>query len=425
MHLIGRWERVRGYQVGPGRWDPPLMLDRKWSTLSPFACEEWHQTRNGVWIPAIRGGSFAFPGVGPYWTAKLATEGLGALSMSTLALNSAYTFNSGGDGVAMHYVGAGKAVANAYYYIPSAATGTKANINDINAELRNDNGIGNAPNRASPTLHSSGSADPNGDDVANADLTGWHKIALSAFPDTYGTAYWLIIADADGGGVDYATVQFALGSGTDPRPGNRLLGAPFSHTAGFNANPSAAIAYPNLVLEYSNGSVLGWSSTSHAEVTSNTEEKGLRLGGMTEQIKLLGAWANVNADRTGLKVYLDDGTVPGGTTQASGSAATYVSGTLYGMLLSSAYTIPKATALRIVFTGTLSRPRKLAIGTDNGYTTITRAARPGGADWYYAWANGTTDWANDDQDAQPDMTLLFEDQVAVAGGGGLAHIIGG
>lgn len=412
MHLIGRWERVRGYRVGPGRWDPPLMLDRKWSTLSPFACEEWHQTRDGVWIPAIRGGALSFPNSGPDFALSLFTRAGTALSATTVALDSAYTFNSAGDGVAHRMFGRGKAIANAYYYISAVAAGTQVNINDINAELRNDNGSATAPNRASPTLHASGSADPNGETT----WIGWHKIALSAFTTTEGTIYWLIVADADGGGTDYATVQHALGN-SDVLTHLRALAQPYDATNGFVSNPTARAGWPLVLLEHSDGTVAGWAVTSHATVTSNTERKGLRHDGFTETIKLLGALAGNVASITGAEVYDDDGTVPGGTTQASGTTVVYNSaGTAIGALLSAAYSVPKATAQRVVFTHSASGARKLSIGTTNGYETVLRAARPGGAGWYYAWANGTTNWANDDQDAQPDMTLLFEDQVAVAGG---------
>jgi len=420
MHLIGRWERVRGYRVGTGLWDPPLMLDRKWSTLSPFTCEEWHKTHDGLWVPVLRGGALSFPGQTlPLNFATFIPFNLAAaVSASTLQLNSAYTFNSAGDAVAARIVGQGKAVANLYYYIQAAANGTQSNIDDMLAELRNDtNGV--RPNVVAPTLHSSGNANPNGEGT----WIGWHKIGLSAFTDTYGTIYWLIVAAGSGIAdpvTDFATVHYGTGS-SDVSAATRLFNGAYSTTAGFTASPTSAAAFGSLLLEYGDGVVVGWSATSLAATTSDTNRKGLRHPGFTEQIKLLGAQGAANAVFTGLEVYNDDGTVPGGSTVASGSILVRSSaGNIMGALLSSAYTIPKATAQRVVFTmSAATSPRKTSIGTDNGYTTIMRAARPGGAGMYYAYANGTTDWTNDDQDAQPDMTLFFEDQVAVAGGGGL------
>lgn len=419
--MLGRWERVRPYHVASGQWRPPLMLDRRAQTFAPFACDEWVKLRNGRWVAPMAGGALSPPVTGSFLSLGSKPMGLTALAASTVALSSAYTFNSAGAAGLMRYVGLGKAVSNAYYYIAAAANGTQANVNDINAELRNDAGTGTRPNVAAPTLHSSGSANPNGEST----WIGWHRVPLSAFTDVYGTTYWLLVGDADGNGTDFATLQYASGS-SDILAHFRFLLQPWNTANGASTAPTAVAAISSMVLEYATAEVVGWSTTSEAVVTSNTERKGLRYNGFTESLQLWGITSNAVAGFSGVEVYHDDGTAPGGATVASGtSLISSTGGVTAGAILSAPYAIPKATAQRVVFTfgSATAQPRKLAIGAPNTYTTPLRAARPGGAGFYYAWANGTTNWANDDQDAQPDLNLIFQDQIAVGGGGGTSMLV--
>lgn len=444
MHLIGRWERVRSFGTLRGAWSRPYLLDRKWSRLSPYLNEEWVRLRDGRIVPAIRGGAFSGSQQSPYWYHGFYPPVINTAAGSTLALDSAYTFNSAGDGVACKVFGLGKTLNAAYYY-NTTAPATPANVTSILFEYRNDN-AGAAPNRASPTLHASATADPTGE----TNSVGWHKIGGMSFTETLGTMYWGIVADAAGDGhtyaVDFMTVQYGFGESTGVGGLQRILNSAHNHTAGFNTNPTGASALSNILLEYSDGATLGYSTVSHATVASNTNRKGLRLGGVTEQIKCWGVldMTNPGTSWSGLELYADDGTAPGGTTLASGSKPVqYTNNNYYGYLLSAAYTLAKATAYRLVYTlsGATTVPRALknyvtnATNEANGYSTVLRAARVGGSGWYYACANGTTDWAGgtpltdqDDQDAQPDMYLLFEDQVAVTatgGGGGGPIILGG
>jgi hypothetical protein len=90
------------------------------------------------------------------------------------------------------------------------------------------------------------------------------------------------------------------------------------------------------------------------------------------------------------------------------------------MAFETSPTLAKAAEYRVVFTYSASAttPRKLSIGT--GADANLRAARMGGGGWYWAQANGTTNWANDDSNGVPQVGLIIEDQVAVAGGGSVS-----
>lgn len=418
MHLIGRWQRVRPWHVATNGFDAPLMLDRKWGRLSPFHCDEWHRLRDGRWIKPIAGGAFS--------SARMPARAfpfmaVGTVTQNTVALDSAYTFNSAGDGVALKFVPPwSKTLALAYYYI-TATTGTAANINDLDFELRNDDGGGLAPNRSSPTLHTSASMDPNGD----ASVTGWHQFNPADVALTAGTLYWAIVADADGNGTDFATLFRGL-SGT--LGSTSLLGLSLMYTAtnGFSTNPTITNdVVGGLLLEMDDGTMLGNALVTDAASTSSTNRRGLYVGGLTEQLSIIGIMAGTaTANYSGIEIY-DSSTNPGGTTLASGSSMLVNASGEAGHALATPYTLAKATPYRVVLTysSASTAPRKLSHGTQNGYGAKVREGRPGGSGWYWAEANGTTNWANDDQDGYPHVTLLIEDQVAVTGGSGVTGVV--
>jgi hypothetical protein len=310
-----------------------------------------------------------------------------------------------------------------YYYV-TAVTGTAANVNDINFEFRNDSGTSAAPNRASPTLHDSGSADPNGEGT----MVGWHRITPgTGFTTSAVTHYWAIIADADGNGTDFVTVlNGVLGTGGGIASAPSLLHTQIavSVTNGFTADPTLLNdRVARIVLEFGDGTVAGEAFVSSSNATGT--RNGLRLDGLTAPLSIWGATGYGSATITGVEVYADSST-PGSGQLATGSTVLRSSGlsSSCGAVLSAPYTLAAATAYRIVLQTGGTIPRKLQVGTDNGYTTPLRKARPGGAGWYWAGANGTTNWANDDQDGYPDLCLFVDDQVAAApGGGGLASLV--
>ena len=92
--------------------------------------------------------------------------------------------------------------------------------------------------------------------------------------------------------------------------------------------------------------------------------------------------------------------------------------TLGGFLFGTPPTLAKATQYRLVFTygSATALPRKLTIGT--GADANLKAAMLGGGGWYWTEANGTIDWSNDDTASWPQVAVVIEDQIAVAGGGG-------
>lgn len=397
----GRWDRLRPYSTVSG-FGLPILLDRKWGTLSPFPDGvEWvRDRRRGLWVPGISGGAFS-SGAQPMITLPEVTPG--SLGASTIALNTDYVFGTSGDncGGVKFSAFADKTVDKVYAYL-SAVAGTAANVDDILLELRNDNGTSGPGS----TVHTSTSINPNDD----ASATGWHAWDVADYTLTAGTPYWVLVADPDGNATDYATLQVA--------PTSYASGAttwyPWTSTSG-GASPSSVTHVGCWVLVMSDGTVWGSGLVTSATTTNNTYRRGLYLSGLTAPVRLAGCLSSeaASAAISGIELY-DGTTAPGGTPLRSGSATLRyapTSSTFVGGILTTPYTLQRATAYRLVFTfgsGTTT-PRKHQCGTANGHETVLREAKPGGSGWYYAYANGTTDWSNDDQNATAAVVLLLED----------------
>jgi len=455
-------------------WGRPYVLDRRTVTLQPGPYRridrvrsgpdrgweswgEWARSPAGVWLPTAALASRQ----GPRPVTRRALLGLTAAALAGMAwprvaeagfsgdrdwptrlmlaqapewgnpvqrsyaLDSAYTFNSAGDAIGWRVVlGAAKTLAAVYLYVVSA-TGTAANVNDLNVEVRNDNGSHASPDRSGgATLHTSASKDPNGD----SSFAGWHQwnpadVALSA-----GTTYWLIVADADGNGTDYATILYAA----DMSPFSwdaGLYGAPqvypYSTTNGFASDASDTVRMTSmLVLEFDDGTVLGNARADWTTSANDANRKGLHFDGLTASLKLWGALLETEAGSpSSLELYAE-ATAPGGTTLASGSAALRTtSAAPAGFILSSPYALAAATAYRLVCpTAGSYRVRPFIYGAHaNGHEAVLRKARAGGSGWYLSIANGTTNWSNDDPDRQVKMNLLFDDLVEAAPAGPPVH----
>lgn len=419
MHLVGRHHRVR--PLGPFGWGPAYVLSKtkaqQPTLLVPYVERgEWWRAPGGQWDwrtvrAEILGqrGAFGWRGTSQLFRPIIGILGTVALSQSTLALDSAYTYNTAGDGIAARFtLASAKTLSSAYVHITSF-TGTAANVNDLNFELRN-----NSTNRPGTTLHDSAVHDP-------ASTTGWRKMTGLTFAGSASTVYWAIVADADGNATDFATV---LRNASQPQDVQATtLSAAFQSTGGFVGAPTAASTVGSVVLVFTDGSALGNPFTALVTSTSGTNQRGLRIDGLTETLLLYGVLsgtAMANA-ATAARVWAGTngpsgtGYLAEGTNELISTAASF---TTLGYAFSSTVTLAKSTAYRFVFTyGSVSTaPSRWQIGT--GADANLRAAMLGGGNWYWtednagAWADTTSEW--------PNTALLPEDQfeVATAGGGG-------
>lgn len=416
MQIVGRFTNVR--TLGADGWSPPYILERRraqWpARMVPYQTDEWVRLPDGRLLPAVRGGAgFSGTTQHPRMILGLTTT---AASQTTIALDSAYTYGSAGDAVAGRInMPATKTVNNAYFFIASY-TGTAANVNDIRFEIRD-----HSTNKPGTNLSASAIVDP-------ASATGWITVSGLSSALTQDTIYWPIVADNDGNGTDFATVVRNVSQDTNPQ---LYFYSSYSATDGFAGTPTGGGAQSAIILNFSDGTSVGYPFSASAASTSGTNRRGFRLAsGFTETISVLGMTSSQSLATAASGIELWAGTNgPSGSADASGAVEVYDTTTTLatrGMLFTSPQTLAKATAYRIVFTyGSASNtPSKFRIGT--GANANIRAAMIGGGDIYWAEASGTTDWSNDSTDDFPMAQLILENQIEVAGGAsGGGPIFGG
>ena len=364
---------------------------------------------SGLWLPEISGGAGMVQNGHPVigWP-DMGGASVGA--QTTVALDSNYVAGTGGDAICARYVPPANVTVNNIYLFITGYTGTAANVNDINWEIRTGTNL--IPDATAPGLVASGLVDP-------ASATGWINISGLSAALTGGTTYWFIVGDADGNVTDYASVlqHHSMSFAT-------AVAAYETWLSGTTANGFSTITRSGvrstLLARMNNGLTYGSPFTANNTTTSSTNRKGLYVGGLTEQLKLWGWFAlNAGANLSGIELF-SGVTGPGGTPDAS-STQVYAdsAGTDTGAILATSATLAKSTVYRTVFTysaAVISSPRRADVGAGNDSNVL--AAMLGAGGWYWAEASGTTDWSNDLTTGWPLMGWLVEDQVAVADGGG-------
>lgn len=409
MHRIGRWEKVR--ELGPMGWGRPFMLDRKWGRLLPHTeSGEWWKSPSGLWVPTIRGGSFAGTLTIPR-TYVGVTPGLSSPSLVSHNLSNNYVAGTGGNAIAARMMWPISDTLNALYFYLVSYAGTAANVTDLNWEVRKGTSI---PDTSAPGLVASGTFNPNS-------ATGWLVISGLSVALTANQGYFLIVGDANGNGTDFARVANTFFS--DPQ--GYFLWQAVSTVGGYttrNAQASAAV----IVAQLASGSVLGSPYSTSSSGGSSSAERGfkiptaLALKGGLKIWGLLGDGAQ-STTITGVRVW--SGTAgPGGSPDATGTCIVYgITGNpsnQVGALFGTPYTLLPSTQYRITltFSGAANSLGKLSIGT--GADAVLRSAMFGGG-WHHTIESGGV-WS-DDQDSCPYATLVVEDLVAA--GGSLALVV--
>lgn len=409
---IGRYHRVR--PLGPHGWGAPYVFDRgraqqgprlipapydKGETFKGFTrYGEWWRSPGGLWSPIHQGGS------GPSAPRTVLPRVIQSTSLTatqtTLGLDSIYLNGVSGDAIANRLVPNDNATVSLVYFFIVSYTGTAANVNDINLELRN-NSFTTGP---STTLHDSQTKDP-------ASATGWIESTGWTFVVTGGTPYWLVVGDADGGIVDFATLSRHtslwgfVSHAADSISVQTTDG--WASVRTFNVNPSM------VVVVFTNGRTLGDPFSAVAASTSSTNQRGLRFIAPAT-VKLYGSVrhnAIAAATITGINLWADSNG-PGGSADANGTApllANQVGNVPFGFAFGTPPTVTQGQSYRLVYAygAASTTPSRLQIGT--GSTASLRAAMAGGGDWYWTEANGTTDWSNDNTSEFPGMDVLVED----------------
>lgn len=458
MKIFGRYHNVREWWMPTGGLSAPFLLDRIKGQLLPYqgnadARAEWgehqeaeqaqrdlslshnrwqreiadakrRQDRQRLADKFLRQGAdlqslAAIVGRNDLQTMWIAGEGFVGSSQTTLALSNNYTIGSAGNAMSGRLQVHQTRTLNEVYYHITGFTGTAANVNDINIEVRPEASAGAITPHTS-TLTDSGTSDP-------ASTTGWIKKTGFTAALTATGRYFVIVGDADGSGTDFATLlaQCTTAYGADPSRPNKL--GSVRTTGGFaSGNTAATSAQASLVLKFADGTVTGNPLTAATAPANDTNRRGLRMTAsfLTAAIDIFGVtWSAGSGNISGFEIWTGT-TGPSGTADHVSTDILYVpggTGRNGAMVAAGAnYRLAALTAYSIVATfsgATAAGPQRQDIGT--GEDATLRLAMFGGGELYYRRANGTSDWSNDLVGSIPTMGVLVDAQVAAAGGGGI------
>lgn len=413
MIVANRFQAVRRFGARwPGGIGPRMILERRraqWPARLVPDGPEWVRLPSGLVVPALRGGSG-----GAYFNRYEHPAAIAFLLISNVSstqsgvgLDSNYVYATSGDAIGSRFNLAAAETLDQVYFNVTGYTGTAANVTSLDLELRN-NTSGTGPGT---TLHESKTINPGSG-------TGWLKSTGWTFSFSADTPYWLVLGDANGNTTDFATVlrsTNAFASGRDWRS----MAAQVTHPS---TTWSISNQPPSLVLVFASGRVFGQPITASATTANNTNRRGWRLVAPAafKVLGMVGIGSTALTTITGIELWEGSAGPSGtptatGTLEVIGNSLSSVAGV--GYLFAEAPTLTPAQSYRCVFAyaASASTPSKLSIGT--GADATLRSALLGGGQWYFAGANGTTDWSNDDQNGIPSVDLLIEDFVASAGGG--------
>lgn len=416
MHLVGRHHLVRMYDYRGLSASHVFSygLAQTGAKISRYREEDWCVLPSGTLVPAIRGGSgWAISKSGRILAPAVAYASITSTAVTT-ALDSAYSFGVSGDGIAGQINNTyDRTLTDVLFHI-SSFTGTAANVNDIELEVRN-NGTG----KPGSTLMASGALDPGG-------ATGWHQFTGLSASFTAGGLFWVIISDADGGGTDFANVTMRLAYGDYARGANHAV----ITTDGWATVVTTQSLASTVVCGFDDGSAVGTATLVATNPANTTLQRGFRHNsGFPGSVKIFGIAAVNNSppsNSSGVSLFLNDD-LPNNATATDTmqiGAGSSASQTSVGRCFSSPPTIPQATPFRLCYTFSANSTgvTKYSAGSTGAGNAFLRAAR-GNPDLYYALATATPDWGGDDADAIPNATMMIEDTVTVATGGS-AGVIG-
>lgn len=345
----------------------------------------------------------------PWITSPVATN---------LALDSAYTYNSGGDCTAMAYVANETGNLTDIWFKVISFNGTWSSTDqNINLSVREDQSTSNKPGT---TLL--------GDETItlNSAVTGWVKHTLvTPIELAVNKLYYIILADADGGVTNYVTIGRSF-TNVSINPVTSQVSSP----DGF-ITPSSSGA-PYYIIKHA-GVIRATSAIldTGATTTSGTYARGHRFR-LPFDVTLVGAVSNTNSEgflNSGYTCKLfADTTAPGGTPLMSynptvvttGGTAPAVQGVVFPQ--ASCVALSKNTWYRFVVTraasGTLPR-KNYSTATD---TELITSALPLGGDFYYTQDTGGS-WV-DSTDALCQIFPLFAPSYSSSGSGGSYAFVG-
>lgn len=331
---------------------------------------------------------------------------------NNIALNSAYLAGVAGAAIGNRFITPDAVTVNKVYFLISSYTGTAANVNDLEVEIRADSAA--SPDTTGTIGGGTGAVNP-------ASNTSWVSVSGLTAALSAATYYWAVVGDADGNAVDFATVRNRT---SDPTFIASLLvhsRAMDTLTGWLTRNDRSAPSF--VVVVFSDNTAIGIPWSAVASGTSSTTARGLLLGSLTEARKVYGYLGSLAVAGTMTGNIWSGSNGPSGTGDvATTSVALYAAlgspVNTAGVLYSGGVTLNAATQYRLTMKGSSACAifNTLQIGTVGigSVTDLTRAF-PGNGAWYYTEESGGT-WANDSTTTFPVIQILTDYDQPTGGG---------
>lgn len=217
----------------------------------------------------------------PCWVAASA---IGAVfpAAQTIALDSAFTYESSGDAAFLRFVSPVTQASGALtVYVPvTAVTGSPTDVRAAvyNGPQEGDNA--NRPEAGGTALATSGATDL-------SSLAGkWATFTISGLSLTVGQTYFLIVENRTGTpGSNYPTIQYAGRYGAQGVNETGWTGG--NTTNGFTTNPTVHASVGCWVLKFDDGSLMGNPYAGLETHANNTNDRGSRVR-FTEDVEISG-----------------------------------------------------------------------------------------------------------------------------------------
>jgi hypothetical protein len=344
---------------------------------------------------------------------------------TTTALDSAYTYNSAGDAFAVVFRAQETGNLTDIYLKVKQFNGTWGSTDQaLNIEVREGTV---ATGRPSATL--TGSTTLTLDGVT----TGWTNKSGLTIALTAGKIYWIIVSDADGGAVNFATIVSDYDASVTGAPNGTAFALTFYTTSdGFSTGGASISGLPTLILKAGGVTYGGSGFDTIATTANNTVERGIRFK-LSEKCTLAGVVATTSVDhaflRNGSAINLyADGTAPGGTPLLAVTTATTTwSGTspnapAYFFPSSSWADLQKDTWYRLTVVPSVNSttPYKATIG-GNPDSTVRTALLPFNGNAHWIEASGGA-WDDSQTNSIPFFGPILAPNTDSAGGGSYTFV---
>lgn len=337
-------------------------------------------------------------------------------AITTQVCNTVYSFGSTGAVIGWRFCAPSTTTLAACLAFITATTGAG---NTVTFELRNDSAGSTVPG----TLVTNGTATVASGTTANK----WVKATFATPPSvTAGTWYWIVVgnAAADAASNNFTVVRTSGVTETEVTSAAQGWFVVGSSTNGFSTNVGTSSAAPVGVISFSDGSYIGNPYTQgNVGYASSTLERGLKISGLTGPLSISGLmWVVVSPNVSGVKIYSDAATAPGGTTVLNESFSTSDKN-IGAHQFASPITLQASTVYRVVFTfsGNTTAPQYQNVQDSSTFLSDLVAVSYGGGGFCDTIDNGAGGWT-DNTDRIPQMAIWIND--LVAGGSAGTPLIG-